>query len=467
MTRRKVRAAVIGAGPGGYVAAIRLGQLGVETVLIEKDRLGGECLNYGCIPSKALISMGSLVHRIQHAEQMGITVKDIRVNPKKLQAWKQSVVDRLTKGVGILCKAVGVEVLYGTARFLGPHELEVTGEEETTTLEVENVIVATGSEPTPLKGFEPDGERVIYPRQALELEPLPDRMTIIGGGITGLEIGTMYAKLGSQVVVVELLDQLIPGLALDLVREVERSLKRLDVEYHVKTRALAMEVGEDGVTLEIETPKERLEVKSDVLMVSVGRRPRTTGLDLEKAGVEVDEDGFVRVDKRMQTNVRGIYAIGDVIGVPYLAHKASREGMVAAEVIAGEASEADWRAMPSAIFTDPEIATVGLSEAEAKEEGHELIVGKFPFRALGRALSQGEPDGFVKVIGDAGSHELLGVEIVGPHASDLISEAALALEMGAEVGDVELTIHPHPTLPEGLMGAAEDALGRAIHIPRR
>ncbi len=467
MTRRKVRAAVIGAGPGGYVAAIRMGQLGVETVLIEKDRLGGECLNYGCIPSKALISMGNLVHRIQHAEQMGVTVKGLNVNPKKLQAWKKSVVDRLTKGVGILCKAAGVEVLYGSAAFLGPHELEVSGGDGTTTLEVENVIIATGSEPIPLKGFEADGERVIYPKQALELAPFPRRMTVIGGGITGLEIGTMFAKLGTKVVVVELLEQLIPGLALDLVREVERSLKRLGVAYHVETKALAVEVGEEGVTLEVETPKERLEVKSDVLMVSVGRRPRTAGLGLEAAGVELDADGFVRVDKRMQTNVDGVFAIGDVVGVPYLAHKASKEGIVAAEAIAGEASEADWRAMPSAIFTDPEIATVGLSEAKAKAEGHELIVGKFPFRALGRALSQGESDGFVKVIGDAATRELLGVEIVGPHASDLISEAALALEMGALVGDVGLTVHPHPTLPEGLMEAAEDALGRAIHIPQR
>lgn len=467
MTRRKVQAAVIGAGPGGYVAAIRLGQLGVETVLIEKDKLGGECLNYGCIPSKALISMGNLVHRIQHAERMGITVKGLAVNAEKLQSWKQSVVDRLTKGVGILCKAAGVEVLYGTASFVAPHELEVPTAEGTTTLEVENAIVATGSEPIPLRGFDVDGERVVFAKQALELAPIPKRMTVIGGGITGLEIATMYAKLGTQVVVVELLDQLIPGLALDLVREVERSLKRLGVEYHVETKALGMEVGEDVVTLEVETPEERMRVESDVLLVSVGRRPRTAGLGLEAAGVELDDDGFVRVNKRMRTNVEGIYAIGDVTGIPYLAHKASKEGIVAAEAIAGEASEADWVAMPAAIFTDPEIATVGLSEAEAKEQGHDLLVGKFPFRASGRALTHGEAEGFVKVIGDAESKALLGVEIVGPEASDLISEAALALEMGALVEDVALTVHPHPTLSESVMESAEDALDRAIHIPRR
>ncbi len=464
---RKVEAVVIGAGPGGYVAAIRLGQLGVETVLIEKDALGGECLNYGCIPSKAIISTGNIVHHVRNMEKRGVKVKGLQVNAKKLQSWKQSVVDRLTRGVGTLCKAAGVEVLYGTAAFTGPHALEVTTEEGKTSLEAEHVIIATGSEPIPLKGFEVDGDRVIYPRQALELTRIPKSLTVIGGGITGLEIGTAYAKLGAKVVVVELLDQLIPGLSLDLVRVIERTLKRLGIEYHVKTKALGLERAEDGLVLAVETPKERMEIVSEFLMVSVGRRPSSSALGLDKAGVELNEEGFVKVDSTMQTNVKGIYAIGDVTGIPYLAHKASKEGIVAAEAIAGLPSEADFQAMPAAIFTDPEIATVGLSEEEAKEEGYEVIVGKFPFRASGRALTQDDTEGFVKVIGEKSSRDVLGVQMVGPEASDLISEASLAIEMGATLDDIGLTVHPHPTLSEALMEAAEDALGKAIHLPKK
>ncbi len=464
---RKVEAAVIGAGPGGYVAALRLGQLDVQTVLVERDRLGGECLNYGCIPSKALISTGNAVHRIQNMEKMGVTLKGLKVDAQKLQEWKQSVVDRLTNGVATLCKAAGVEVVYGTAAFTGPHTLEVTTKEGKTTIEASSIIIATGSEPIPLKGFDVDGERVIYPKQALELTNIPKSLTIIGGGITGLEIGTAYAKLGTKVVVVELLDQLIPGLSLDLVRVIERTLKRLGIEYYVRGKALGVERTEDGVVLAVETPKERFEIVSDILLVSVGRRPSSGSLGLDKAGIELDKEGFVKVDRTMQTNVEGVYAIGDVTGIPYLAHKASKEGVVAAEAIAGLPSEADYRAMPAAIFTDPEIATVGLSEEEAKEQGIEVTVGKFHFRASGRALTHDDLEGFVKVIGDKESHEVLGVQIVGPEASDLISEASLAIEMGATVEDIGLTVHPHPTLSEAVMEAADDVLGRSIHLPKK
>lgn len=464
---RSVKAVVIGAGPGGYVAAIRLGQLGVETVLVERDKLGGECLNYGCIPSKAIISTGNLVHKIQNMGEMGVKVKGLSVDAKKLQAWKQSVVDRLTGGIASLCKSAGVEVIYGTATFTGPHSLEVVTEESKTAIEAENVIIATGSEPIPLKGFDVDGDRIISPKQSLELTSIPGSLTVIGGGITGLEIGTAYAKLGSKVVVVELLEQLIPGLSLDLVRVIERTLKRLGIEYHVKTKALGAEVTDDGVVVGIQTPKERVEIVSDFLMISVGRRPSTAKLGLDDVGVELDKDGFIKVDSRMQTSVPGIYAIGDVTGIPYLAHKASKEGIVAAEAIAGLPTEADFRAMPAAIFTDPEIATVGLSEEEAKEQGYDVIVGKFPFRASGRALTHDDLEGFVKVIGERSSQEALGVQIVGPEASDLISEAALAIEMGATVEDIGLTVHPHPTLSEAVMEAAEDALDRAIHLPKK
>ncbi|MEE9236724.1 MAG: dihydrolipoyl dehydrogenase [Thermoplasmata archaeon] len=464
---RKVEAVVIGAGPGGYVAAIRLGQLGVETVLVEKDSLGGECLNYGCIPSKALISIGNLVHRVHNAERMGIRFKGLTIDAKRLQSWKQSVVRRLTKGIAHLCKAAGVDVLYGSATLTTPHQLDVISDEGKRSLEFESAIIATGSEPIPLRGFEADRERVIFPREALELTRIPKSMTVIGGGITGLEIGTMYAKLGTRVVVVELLEQLLPGISPDIVRVIERSLKRIGVECHVRTKALGMEKRDDGVVLDVETPEEHMKIESELLMVTVGRRPSTGGLGLDKAGVELDSDGFISVDRSMQTSVSGIYAIGDVIGIPYLAHKASKEGIVAAEAIAGLNSEADYRAMPAAIFTDPEIATVGLSEEEAVEQDYDIIVGKFPFSASGRALTYGESDGFVKLIAERSSGEVLGVEMVGPEASELISEAALAIEMGAVAEDIGLTVHPHPTLSESLMEAAEAALGRAIHIPKR
>ncbi|MFQ5986194.1 MAG: dihydrolipoyl dehydrogenase [Thermoplasmata archaeon] len=464
---RKVKTVVIGAGPGGYVAAIRLGQLGVETLLVERDRLGGECLNYGCIPSKALISIGNLVRKVKEAERMGVRIQGLDVDVKKLQGWKQGVVDRLVKGVERLTEAAGVEVLYGEATFDSRARLKITSKDAEEWVEPQNVIIATGSEATPLKGFDWDGEKVIFAKEALELPKVPAGMTIIGGGITGLEIGMMYAKLGTKVVVVELLDQLLPGVSKDLVKVIERSMKHLGIPYHVKSKATKLKKTNKGVALEVETPNGKKTFESDILLISVGRRPRLGGLAIEKTGVQLDETGFIRVNKRMETNVRGMFAIGDVVGVPFLAHKASKEGIIAAEVIAGLPSEADYRAMPSAIFTDPEIATVGLSETDARAEGVAVQVGKFPFLASGRALTTGEANGFVKVIAEKDTGLVLGAEIVGPDASDLISEAALAIEMGAVAEDIALTVHPHPTLPESFMEAAEDVGGRAIHLPKK
>ncbi|MFQ5552122.1 MAG: dihydrolipoyl dehydrogenase [Thermoplasmata archaeon] len=464
---RKVKAVVIGAGPGGYVAAIRLGQLGVDTLLIERDRLGGECLNYGCIPSKALISVGSLVHKVQQAERMGVKIKGLELDVKKLQTWKQGVVDRLVKGVETLTKAAGVEVLYGEATFDSRSRLKIASKDAEEWVEPKNVIIATGSEPTPLKGFDWDGKQVLYAKEALELPKLPASMTVIGGGITGLEVGMMYARLGTKVVVVELLDQLLLGVSKDIVKVIERSLKRLKASFHLKSKATKLTKRKEGVTLEVETPNGKKTLESEVLLISAGRRPRLGGLAIKKTGVKQDENGFIQVNNRMETNVRGIYAIGDVVGVPFLAHKASKEGIVAAEVIAGLPSEADYRAMPAAIFTDPEIATVGLSEEDAKVEGIPTQVGRFPFSASGRALTTGEATGFVRVIAEEDTGLVLGVEIVGPDASDLISEAALAIEMGAVAEDIALTVHPHPTLPESLMEAAEDVEGRAIHLPNK
>ncbi len=457
----KTEAVVLGSGPGGYVAAIRLGQLRKETVLIEKDNLGGVCLNIGCIPSKALIRVAKLKKKLEAAKQIGVDVSGVRIDLPKVQAWKQGVVDKLTSGVEYLCKGNNVKIIKGQGAFKSSHELEVQTAAGTETVEAKNTIIATGSRPFELPSFKFDATHIISSTEALALQEVPKNLVVIGGGVTGLEIGTMYAQLGSKVTVIEMLDQLLPGTDLDLVRIVERGLRRLSVDYHVKSKANEYRNGKVHATLE--DGKEGL-FDADKVLVTVGRRPNSDQIGLEKTGVGLDSHGFIQVDKKMRTNVPGIYAIGDVVGPPLLAHKASKEGIVAAEVVAGMNSEADFRAIAGVIFTDPEIATVGLTEAQAKEQGFEPVVGKFPFTALGRALLAGETEGFAKIVADKSSDLVLGVHIVGADASDMISEAALAIEMGATLEDIGFTIHPHPTLPESIMEAAEAAKGKAIHI---
>lgn len=458
---QKTEVVVLGSGPGGYVAAIRLGQLGKEPILIEKDTLGGVCLNIGCIPSKALIRVARLKRQIDTGKQIGVEVSDVKVDFTKVQAWKKSVVDRHTSGVEFLCKENHVKVVKGEGRFRGPRELEVRTGSGTETIEAENVIIATGSRAVEIPGFKFDGTHVITSTEVLDMKEIPKNFVVIGGGVTGLEMATMCAELGSKVAVIEMLDQLLPGLDIELVRIIERAFRRLGVDYHVKSRA--REYRDGKVYAVLEDGKES-SFPCDKVLVTVGRRPNTDNIGLDKTGVNIDSHGFILTDKKMQTNVPGVYAIGDVVGPPMLAHKASKEGIVAAEVITGMNSEADYRAIPSAIFTDPEIATVGLTEAQAKEKGYDPIVGKFPFTALARATIAGETDGFVKIIGDKSSDMVLGVHIVGAEASDLISEAALAIEMGATLEDVGFTIHPHPTFSEGVMEAAEAAKRKAIHI---
>jgi len=457
----KTEAVVLGSGPGGYVAAIRLGQLRKETVLIEKDNLGGVCLNIGCIPSKALIRVAKLKKKLEAAKQIGVDVSGVRIDLPKVQAWKQGVVDKLTSGVEYLCKGNNVKIIKGQGAFKSSHELEVQTAAGTETVEAKNTIIATGSRPFELPSFKFDATHIISSTEALALQEVPKNLVVIGGGVTGLEIGTMYAQLGSKVTVIEMLDQLLPGTDLDLVRIVERGLRRLSVDYHVKSKANEYRNGKVHATLE--DGKEGI-FDADKVLVTVGRRPNSDQIGLEKTGVGLDSHGFIQVDKKMRTNVPGIYAIGDVVGPPLLAHKASKEGIVAAEVVAGMNSEADFRAIAGVIFTDPEIATVGLTEAQAKEQGFEPVVGKFPFTALGRALLAGETEGFAKIVADKSSDLVLGVHIVGADASDMISEAALAIEMGATLEDIGFTIHPHPTLPESIMEAAEAAKGKAIHI---
>ncbi len=458
-------AVVIGAGPGGYVAAIRLAQLGKKVAVVEKEALGGVCLNWGCIPSKALIYAGTLYEKIQHAGDMGIVADNVRLDMAKLQQWKGSVVSKLTGGIGQLFKAHGIEVIRGTARFTGSHSLAVAALDGTKqTVEAKHFIIATGSSPIELPGLAFNGDTIIESREGLDWTEVPQRMAVIGGGVIGVEMGTLYAKLGAQVTLIELAPDILPGVDREVVQTLRRALKKRKIEVFTESKASRAEVKGKTVHLAVDTPKGPQALEVDKLLVCVGRRPNSQGLDLDKAGVEVDAKGFIKVNPQLRTTASHIFAIGDVAQAPLLAHKASKEGLVAAAVIAGQNEVLDVRAMPAAIFSDPEIAMVGLTEEQAKADGHAVKVGKFPFAASGRALSMDEPEGFVKMITDAETDQVLGVHMIGPEVSELIAEAALAIEMGATAEDISLTVHTHPTLPETMMEAAEAVHGLAIHI---
>ena len=454
---------VIGGGPGGYVCAIRAGQLGLKTVLVEADKLGGECLNYGCIPSKSLISVAKLFDKVKEAEKYGLKATGVEVDFQQMQKWKTEVVSRLVSGVESLLRGNHVTVLKGMAEVKSQDKILVTtgtGKEEIAT---KNLVLATGTRTSTLPGLEIDGDLVIGSKEGLELPTAPDRLLIVGGGAIGLEFASMYQKLGSKVTVVEIMDQLMPGSDPEVVRVVQKKLESRGAKVHLKSKVLSISKNASDARVEIETPEGRIETTADRVLVSVGRKPRTEGLGLEELGVQTDTRGFITTDNRMQTNVKGVYAIGDVKGPPLLAHKASKEGVVAAECIAGLPSAADWKVVPDAVFCDPEVANVGLTEADAIKAGYNVKRNRFQFAALGRALSAGEPEGFVKIVSKADDGLVLGVQIVGADASNLISEVALAIEMGATVDDIALTIHPHPTLPEAIMEASESAAGRPIH----
>lgn len=457
---------VIGAGPGGYPAAIRAAQLGLKTLCVEKEYVGGVCLNWGCIPSKALIAAAGTVERMRHADHMGISVGDVKVDVAKMQAWKDGIVKKLTTGVAGLLKANKADTVMGTAKITSPTTVEVRKSDgKVDTYEAKRgIVVATGATPIQIPGFEPDGKVVITAREAVSLQKVPGTLVLIGGGVIGLELGMVYQKLGSKVVVVEMLDQLLPTEDPDLVRVVEKRFTSRGGEVLTKAKAKGCVVKGDKATVTVEHGGKERTIEADAVLVAVGFRPNSKGLGLEEVGVKLDERGHIPTNELIQTNVPTIYAVGDVSGPPYLAHKATKEGEIAAEVLAGHKSARDWRAMPAAIFTDPEIATAGLREKEAKAQGRAVKIGKFPFSVSGRAMAVSETDGFIKTIVDAETKEVLGVGIVGPEASDLISEAALAIEMCAFAEDVALTIHPHPTLGEAMMESFKHALGEAVHI---
>lgn len=466
MATIKKTALVIGAGTGGYPCAIRLGQLGVDTMLVEKAQPGGVCLNVGCIPSKALISATKLAHKASHAKGMGITFGPPEIDMKQMQTWKAGIVKKLTGGVSQLVKANGAEYRQATAEFIGPGRVRLTyadGRPEDI-VEAKHVVIATGSLPIVIPGFTIDQKRIVDSTGALDLDTIPKEMIVIGGGYIGLELGQTFQRLGTKLTVVEGLDRILATMDKDLGDPVAKQIKADGGEILTGTKAMGWREEGGRAMVKVETDGKSREIPADVVLVSVGRKPITAGLGLDKVGVKLDDKGFVVVDERMQTNVPGIFAAGDVVGQPMLAHKASHEGELIAEIIAGKKRINDVRTIPAVVFTEPEIASAGLSRSEAEAKGHKVTEGKFPFSVSGRAMAIDETKGFVKVIADAGDERVLGVHIVGPDASDLISEAALAIEMGAYVPDIALTIHPHPTLSEALMEAAKHAIGEAIHI---
>jgi dihydrolipoamide dehydrogenase len=460
--RQEADVVVIGAGPGGYVAALRAADLGFDVTLVEeRTRRGGVCLIEGCIPSKALIHSVELVEAVRDGARMGIK-GDVSLDPKAMKKWKDEVVDGLTSGVDGLLKRRGVHVIQGRARFESSTALAVEGS-DVTGLDFKHCILATGSRVAEL----PIGKDLDLwsSTEALDIPNVPKRLLVVGGGYIGLELGFVYAGMGSEVTVVEFLPQLLTGADPDLSRVVANRAKKRFASVMLDSKVTDIQRKGKAYTVTVEKGGKSETLITDQVLVAIGRKPNSENIGLENTKVVVNDRGFVETDEFCRTADTNIYAIGDVTTGPMLAHKASREGKVAAEVIAGHPAAFDNRAVPAVVFTDPELAWCGLTEEEAKAEGRKVTVGKFPMSALGRAKSIGRTDGLVKVIADPETELVLGVGVVGPHASDIISEAALAIEMGATLEDIANTIHPHPTMGESIMEAAEVALGTVVHIP--
>ena len=464
---------VLGAGPGGYTAAFRAADLGLRTVLVERyPTLGGVCLNVGCIPSKALLHSAAVIDEAGAMAAHGIDFGSPSIDIAKLAGWKDKVVGRLTRGLAGLAKQRKVQVVQGTGTFSSPHRLSVETPGGTTEIGFERAIIAAGSQAVELPGFPDDDPRLMDSTDALVLDDVPDRLLVIGGGIIGLEMATVYAALGSRVNVVELMDGLIPGCDRDLIKPLEQRIRTRYESIRVSTRVTAVSPEDSGLRVTFEGangdggPSEEV---FDRVLVAVGRRPNGHRIGAGNAGVHVDERGFIPADRRQRTNVDHIFAVGDIAGEPMLAHKATHEGKVAAEVCAGHKAGFDALAIPSVAYTDPEVAWTGLTETEARERGVEFDKATFPWAASGRALGIGRTEGLTKVLFDRGTGRLLGAGIVGPHAGDLIAEATLAIEMGADARDIGLTIHPHPTLSETFNFAAEMVEGTItdLYVPRR
>jgi dihydrolipoamide dehydrogenase len=455
---------VIGAGPGGYVAAIRAAQLGQKVTIVEKEYVGGVCLNVGCIPSKAIIAAGHRYENAKHSEQFGVTAENVTVDFSKVQQFKAGIVKKLVGGVEGLLKGNKVEIVRGEAYFVDGNSLRVMTENTSQTYTFKNAIVATGSRPIEIPTFK-FSKRVLSSTGALNLQELPEKIVVIGGGVIGIELGGAYANFGTQVTVLEGADDILGvGFEKQMSALVKKAMKKKGVEFHTKAMAKGVEETENGVVVTFEVKGEEKKVEADYVFVMVGRRPNTDEMGLEQLGVKMTDRGIIEIDKQCRTNISNIYAIGDIVPGPQLAHKASYEAKIAAEAISGHPSEIDYIGIPAVVFSDPELATVGYTESQAKAEGIEVIGAKFPFAANGRALSLDSTDGFVKLITRKEDGLVIGAQIAGANASDMISELGLAIEAGMTAEDISMTIHAHPTLGEMTMEAAEVALGSPIHI---
>ncbi|MEM7676884.1 MAG: dihydrolipoyl dehydrogenase [Myxococcota bacterium] len=460
---------VLGSGPGGYTAAFRAADLGMRTILIEKNStLGGVCLNVGCIPSKALLHAAKVITDAEEMAEHGLSFASPSIDLDRLRAWKDGVVGRLTGGLGSLAKQRKVQVMEGFATFAGDHVLQVQTATGMTRVSFDHAIIAAGSEVVKLP-FIPDDPRIVDSTGALELKDIPERLLVIGGGIIGMEMACVYDALGSKVTVIELMETLLGGADADLVRPLKRRVEKRYEKVLMGSKVTAVEPRDDGLHVTYEGPKGATSERFDRVLVSVGRKPNGHLVAAETAGVHVDERGFIPVDRQMRTNVPHIFAIGDVVGQPMLAHKATHEGRVAAEVAAGQKRAFDARVIPSVAYTDPEVAWVGLTENEAKETGQAYEKSTIPWAASGRALAVNRPEGLTKVLFDPSSGKVLGCGITGPSAGDLIAEVALAIEMDADAADIGLTIHPHPTLSETVAFSAEAFEGTItdLYMPKR
>lgn len=454
---------VVGAGPGGYVAAIRAAQLGQNVTIIEKGNLGGVCLNVGCIPSKALISAGHRYENAKHSEDMGIIAENVRVDFSKVQQWKTSVVNKLTGGVEGLLKGNKVNIVRGEAYFVDSNTLRVMDESSAQTYTFKNAIIATGSRPIELPAFKYT-KRVLDSTGALALQEIPNKIVVIGGGYIGTELGGAYASFGTQVTILEGADEILSGFEKQMSSLVKRNLKKKGAEVITNALAKGVEETETAVTITYEAKGEVQKVEADYVFVMVGRRPNTDEIGLEQTGLEMTDRGIIKVDKQCRTSVSNIYAIGDIVSGPPLAHKASYEAKIAAEAISGHPAEVDYLAIPAVVFSDPELASVGYTETQAKEEGVEINTAKFPFAANGRALALNNTDGFMKLVTRKHDGLIIGAQIAGPSASDMIAELGLAIETGMTAEDLAMTIHAHPTLGEITMETAEVAIGSPIHV---
>lgn len=461
---------VLGSGPGGYTAAFRAADLDVDTVLVERyASLGGVCLNVGCIPSKALLHAAAVIDEAEAMAAHGVTFGAPKIDLDKLRDFKTKVVGKLTGGLGSMAKQRKVRTVQGVGTFISPNEMEVQTSEGTKLIRFENAIIAAGSQSVKLPAFPWDDERIMDSTGALELKDVPKKLLVVGGGIIGLEMATVYSGLGSEVTVVEFMDQIIPGADADLIKPLAQRLAKKLKGVHLKTKVTEAKATKKGIEVSYEGESIPETTVFDRVLVAVGRSPNGNKIGADKAGVAVTDRGFINVDTQMRTNVPHIFAIGDLVGQPMLAHKATHEARVAAEVVSGMKSHFDARVIPSVAYTDPEVSWVGVTEREAKEKGLKVGVGKFPWAASGRAIGIDRTEGFTKLIFDEETHRIVGAAIVGPHSGDLISELCLAIEMGAEAADIGLTIHPHPTLSESVGMAAEAYEGTItdLYIPKK